>query len=246
MRKAMKAMGAVVLAVAAEMLAIGVVLPATPAYAAATITVADWQMNESAGARVMLDSSGNGINGNIGSAVQTGFQFQGATAYHWVFASPTLPPPKPERLVMVPDSRLNPGTGDYAVTMRFRTTKTFGNIIQKGQAGAKGGYYKWEIPKGVLKCVFRGVNSSGNFIKREVNSPTKLNNGQWHTVRCERTATKVTMTIDGTTTVTSNGPSGSISNTVPLTIAGKSNCNQQSTTCDYFTGDIDWVKIERS
>jgi hypothetical protein len=226
-------------------LAVGVALPATPANAAANITVADWEMNEGSGATVMLDSSGNGLNGTIGSAVQTNFHFDGATGYHWVFTSPTNPPPKPERLVVVGnDNRLNPGTGDYAVTMRFRTTKTFGNIIQKGQAGAAGGYWKWEIPHGVLKCVFRGVNSSGKFIRKELNSPTALNNGQWHTVRCERTSTKVTMTIDGTTTITANGQSGSITNTVPLTIAGKSNCDQVNTTCDYFTGDIDWVKIE--
>jgi laminin G domain protein len=245
MRRIMKAMGAVVVGAAVEMLAVGVLLP-TPAHAAANITIANWQMNEGSGATVMLDSSGNGINGSIGSAVQTNFHFNGATGYHWVFTSPTNPPPKPERLVTVPDSRLNPGTGDYAVTMRFRTSKTFGNIIQKGQAGATGGYFKWEIPKGFLKCVFRGVNSSGNFIRKEVNSPTKLNNNAWHTVRCERTSTKVTMTIDGSTTVQANGQSGSISNNVPLTIAGKSNCDQQSITCDYFTGDIDWVKIERS
>jgi hypothetical protein len=245
MRRAMKAVGAVVLAAAAEMLAVGVALPATPANAAATITIANWQMNEPPGATVMLDSGGNGINGTIGSAVQTGYTFNGATGYHWVFTSPTKPPPKPERLITVADGRLNPGSGDYAVTMRFRTTKTFGNIIQKGQAGASGGYFKWEIPHGVLKCVFRGVNSSGKFLRKEVNSPTTLNNGQWHTVRCERTSTKVTMTIDGTTTVQANGQSGNISNNVALTIAGKSNCNQDTVTCDYFTGDIDWVKIER-
>ena len=32
------------------------------------------------------------------------------------------------------DSRLNPGSDDYAVTIRYRTNQHFGNIIQKGQA----------------------------------------------------------------------------------------------------------------
>ena len=68
-----------------------VVAFAAPASAA---TLADWQMNEGAGATVMVDSSGH-VNGTIGSAVQTGFKFNGATGYHWVFASPTAPPANP-------------------------------------------------------------------------------------------------------------------------------------------------------
>jgi hypothetical protein len=219
--------------------------PVTPAHAAATTTLANWQMNESPGARTMIDSSGNGINGAIGSAVRTGVFINGATGYDWPFSSPTMPPPKPERLVQVADSRLNPGTRDYAVTVRFRTTNSFGNMIQKGQSGAPGGYFKWQIPSGELSCLFRGRSSTGAVLSKSVNSGSKkLNDGAWHTVRCERTADRVTMTIDGTTTRTAIGPSGSISNTVPLTIAGKVNCNQISVTCDYFTGDIDYVKIE--
>ena len=62
---------------------------AAPASAA---TLADWQMNEAPGAHTMVDSSGH-VNGSIGSAVQTGLSVQGAIAYHWAFASPTMPPP---------------------------------------------------------------------------------------------------------------------------------------------------------
>jgi hypothetical protein len=29
-------------------------------------------------------------------------------------------------------------------------------------------------------------------------------------------------------------------------MAGKLNCDQINTTCDYFAGDIDYVKIQRS
>ena len=49
-----------------------VVAFAAPASAA---TLADWQMNEGAGATVMVDSSGH-VNGTIGSDVVTGFKFQ--------------------------------------------------------------------------------------------------------------------------------------------------------------------------
>jgi hypothetical protein len=48
---------------------------AAPASAA---TLANWQMNEKAGASVMVDSSGH-VNGTIGSDVVTGLTFTGAT-----------------------------------------------------------------------------------------------------------------------------------------------------------------------
>ena len=215
-----------------------------PARAATTRTIADWQMNEPAGATVMLDGSGNGIDGAIGSGVITGATYDGATGYRWVFASPTLPPAKPERVIQAYDDRLNPEAGDYAVTLRYRTVQPFGNIVQKGQGGAKGGYFKIENPGGVLTCVFRGVDGSGNFLRKEVNSGTPLNDGQWHTARCERTGDLLRLTIDGAVVDTSTGRTGTISNPRPISIAGKVNCDQVTITCDYFTGDIDYIRIE--
>lgn len=215
------------------------------ARADATTTLADWQMNEPSGATVMADSSGNGIDGQVGSAVLTGNVEGDVTFYKWTHTNPNQPPPKPERLIQVADDRLNPGTGDYAVTIRFRTTRSFGNIIQKGQAETPGGNFKWQIPNGKLQCQFRGFDESGNELKGGVSSgPTPLNDGLWHTVRCERTADMVTMTVDGQVTGRNPGPTGSISNTVPLTIGGKLNCDQVTITCDYFVGDIDFVLIE--
>ncbi|MGH3374318.1 MAG: hypothetical protein ACRDP6_06235, partial [Actinoallomurus sp.] len=105
-----------------------VVAFATPASAA---TLANWQMNEGARASVMVDKAGH-VNGTIGSAIQTGYKFAGATAYHWVFTRPTAPPAKPERIAQANSSTLNPGSGKYAVKLRYRTTKHFGNIVQKG------------------------------------------------------------------------------------------------------------------
>jgi hypothetical protein len=231
-------------AIAAAMLAALVIIAAAPARAA-TATIADWQMNESAGAGTMLDSSGHGINGIIGSAVITGATYGGATGYRWPFTSPTNPPAQPERVVEVPnDVRLNPGNDDYAVTIRYRTTKTFGNIAQKGQGGSPGGYWKIENPAGIFTCVFRGVDSTGAFRRKEVNSGSPINDGSWHTVRCARTASQLTLTIDGVVVDTANGKTGSISNNRPLSIAGKTNCDQVTISCDYFTGDIDYLRIE--
>jgi concanavalin A-like lectin/glucanase superfamily protein len=212
---------------------------AAPASAA---TLANWQMNEGSGATVMVDSSGH-VNGTIGSAVVTGFTFNGATGYHWPFTSPTAPPAKPERIVQASSSTLNPNSGNYTVQLRYRTTKHFGNIVQKGQAGSSGGYFKIENPNGNLTCVFRGTSSSGSFLRRQVVSPTVLSDGAWHVARCARTATALTLTIDGSVVATAHGSSGNITNNRPISIAGKLNCDQITTTCDYFTGDIDYITI---
>ena len=211
---------------------------AAPASAA---TLANWQMNEGPNASVMVDSSGH-VNGTIGSAVVTGFTFNGATGYHWPFTSPTAPPAKPERIVQANSSTLNPGSGNYTVEIRYRTTKHFGNIVQKGQAGSSGGYFKLENPNGQLTCVFRGTNSSGNFLRKQVVSGV-LSDGQWHVVRCSRTATGLTLNVDGKVVATAKGSTGNISNNRPISIAGKLNCDQIHTTCDYFTGDIDYITI---
>jgi hypothetical protein len=221
---------------AAAVLTLAVAAPASAA------TLADWEMNEGSGAQTMIDSSGH-VNGTIGSAVETGVSLMGATAYRWPFTSPTDPPAKPERLVQVKSSSLNPGSGTYTVSLRYETTKHFGNIVQKGQAGSPGGYFKLENPHGQMKCTFRGLNSSGTLVRKAVESPTVLSDGKWHVATCTRTAKAVTLSIDGTVVDTARGSTGSISNTRPLTIGGKLNCDQITTTCDYFTGAIDWVRI---
>lgn len=214
---------------------------AGPARAAASITLVDWQMNESVGATVMLDSGPNHINGAIGSAVSTGTVVSGATGYKWASTQPNQPPTKPERLIQIQDSRLNAGSRDIAVTIRYRSTHKYGNIIQKGQNGTPGGYFKFEQPLGIMACLFKGSNRTV-----AVRSPIATNDGAWHTFRCEKTASSVRMTIDGTLTVKTNGNAGSISNTIPMTIGGKLNCNQDTITCDYFAGGLDYVKIETS
>jgi hypothetical protein len=155
---------------------------------AALSTVASWQMNEAAGTSVMGDSSGHGMTGSIGAHIQTHQTFDGAVGYRWVFRKPEEPPADPQRLVQVANrSALNPGTGTYVVTIRMRTTQDFGNIVQKGQAGAKGGYWKLENPHGVVHCLFRGPSKVGI----NVDSGMAINDGKWHVIRCERTSSGV-------------------------------------------------------
>jgi Laminin G domain len=177
--------------------------------------------------------------------VQTGVNVAGATAYRWTKVHPNEPPAKPERLVLVDDDDLNPGSGDYAVTVRFRTTHSAGNLIQKGQAGARGGYFKLQNVSGKITCLFRGRDSNGNVLSEAVNSGSvALNDGAWHVLTCERLTDRVVMTIDDTRTRRALGPTGTISNGNPLSLGGKWNCDQVKITCDYWSGDFDYVTIK--
>jgi hypothetical protein len=194
----------------------------------------------------MVDSSGNGIDGAIGSAVQTGLVSGTDTFYRWSLVKPTEPPPKPERVIQINNSQLNPGTRDFAVSFRYRTTKPFGNIMQKGQATTKGGNFKFQLPKGNVTCLVRGASG-----QRAVRTVGAYDNNQWHTVRCERTATGITLTVSDDNgnlleTRKLNGPTGDITNNFPMTVGGKISCDQIDVTCDYYAGDIDWIKYEVS
>jgi len=216
-------------------LAIGVVASGGPASAAATVTVGLWNLNEASGARTAVDSSGNGQHGRVGSLVQTGVNSR--TAYR--FPSGTAAPAAPH-LVIVPNSaRLNPGGGDFSVEVRFRTTRAASNVVQKGQAGTAGGYWKVELHKGHATCLFRG----GNGHQVAAGSTTRVDNGAWHTVRCDRTANSVAIVVDGVRQRSTAGSSGSVANTLELAIGGKSRCNQTTVGCDFFTGDIDYVRV---
>jgi hypothetical protein len=224
------------LAVAVGTVAATAVYLATPASAATNTTLALWQMNEAKGSTVLLDSGPNHINGTIGSEVV----LNGAL-HTFGYLKPNTPPAHPGHPDQVSSALLNPGTKDFSITIRMKWTNSFGNIIQKGQSGTAGGYFKWQAPNGLVQCLFRG--STGN---AGVGSGRALNDGQWHVINCTRTATQVTMTVDGVQTGKKVGPTGNISNTSTLSIAGKLACDQIKVTCDYWVGQMDYVEIQTS
>jgi hypothetical protein len=201
-------------------------------------TVALWGMDEGAGAQTMYDASGNGLHGAIGAEV-TALSADGVRGYGFERLEPDTPPTRPRHLVVVSDyADLDPGTRDFGVSLRLRTVDHFGNIIQKGQATVAGGNYKLQIPGGRVQCWFRG--SAGALL---VSAPRPINDGRWHTVQCWRTGDGVALAIDGTRVASRLGPTGSISNAWPISIGGKTDCDQIDVGCDYFAGDIDWIAV---
>lgn len=230
---------ATVLAIAVAVLAMVFGIGSSPAGAQSGV-LADWRMDEAAGATRLIDSSGNGFHGAIGGAVQIG-QRDGSSTYHrWPYISSNAPP-VPARLHVMNQAALNPGTGDYAVEIRFRGTVNDGNITQKGQSGNSGGMWKIELHSGYPTCLFRGSSGNGG-----IRVSTKVTDGKWHVLRCERRATQVVMVLDGVIVGRKQGATGNISNSSNLVIGGKQACDSVTVECDYYRGDLDYVRIDRS
>ena len=219
---------------------------ATPTMAAGRPDpLAHWAMNEGTRAQTMIDRISN-IDGRIGDAVRTGQRIGSATAYRWPDVDPSTPPTRPQRLIVVDDPRLNPGTRDFSVQARFRTSRIHSNMVQKGQASNAGGFFKIEFVRGTVHCRFQGQKRNGELETVTVGSgPRTVNNGRWHLVTCVRTAGRVRMFLDGSLVDNKRklGSGVTIANRVPLTIGGKRNCDQRRVDCDYFSGAIDYVRI---
>ena len=215
-----------------------------PAALVTTGVTALYEMNEPAGTTVMTDSSGNGNHGVVDpTGVESGGVYDGETAYNWVFRLPTEPPASPERVVQVPDDAagsLEPTGQDFTVEVRVRYTDKFGNIIQKGQSATPGGQWKIQAPQGIPSCLFKG--STGQVATKAKGA---LDDGSWHTLTCVLDSTGVTMYVDGLYQSKKAGTTGPIDNSLPVTVGGKINCDQVDVTCDYYTGQIDRIRISK-
>lgn len=227
----------VVAAAAAMVMAV----PLTSGAATDSVYVLDLSLNEPAAATTAVDASGMGHDGDIGSHVV----MNGAYA-DWDRHPPGEGVPYGlEHLITVPDAddgSLDPGAGDFTVEFRFKTKENFGNIMQKGQARTVGGQVKFQIPKGKLSCMFRTPEG----IATATSGATLLNDDLWHDVRCVRTSTSVTLYADGVQVGRKNGFTGNLDNKKPWTIGGKHECDAVIVTCDYFAGEIDYVKMTKA
>lgn len=212
---------AVLPALAAVALSAGPVLGASP--------TALWHMDETSGS-VMVDSSGHGYNGTL-TNVQTGVSgFNGTKAYGFNGTSSK---------VVVPNAAgLNPGTKDLVVSVHVAFTAVPADdydLIRKGLQSTDGGDWKIEIVNvngaAIARCYLRG--SSGSWQKT---TGPNLADGAWHTITCERHATSVQMSVDGTVWKKTK-TIGSLSNSAALSIGAKASGG------DWTKGRIDEVSI---
>jgi hypothetical protein len=213
-----------------------------------TTCVLDLELNDPVGSTAAVDSSGRGHDGQVGNHVKFLTDAAGSFA-RWDRHAPGAGIFYGyDHLISVPDASdgsLDPGTGDFSVEIRYRTKENFGNVLQKGQTRTVGGQVKIQQPGGKITCMFRtptGTATAGS-------GTTLLNDNTFHTVRCDRTPTQVTMYIDGVKKSTSNHATGNLDNAKPWTLGGKLECDQEAgsgaDSCDYYAGDIDYVRISK-
>jgi len=201
--------------------------------------VALWEMNEGPKQSVLHDSTGNGFVGTIGTRIIKNGKYQ-------TFPREDKQAFRPQHIDRIPDNDiLDPGFGDFAVVARFKwgNNRHDINIVQKGQGNPTGGIFKMKTSLksqaiGGIKCLFRG--SAGNSQVESYPNHSPLNDGKWHTVRCERTVDGSSMFIDGVFVDNNPNLAGEISNDWPITIGGNIKCEQY--LCNYWWGKIGYVR----
>jgi len=227
----------------AAALGVGVAVLATTAPAHAAVDRGSWLMNDQvppSGQRgVMDDATANNNNGAVGTRVSMRVPYGSSYGYEFRGSGDVR---NRENVVLVNDSStLDPGTRNVTLSVEVTTTDSNANIMQKGQAGTPGGYYKVEINSGRPGCQFYGTNKEKNYTW-----PTAINNGRPHTIVCKKYGSYITITVDGVTSkpqYTAGAASiGSISNAKQLVIGGKAECGS-GVSCDYFAGKVGSARV---
>jgi hypothetical protein len=182
-----------------------------------------WHMDETAGSTVMHDAIG-GHDGTM-NAVTAGVAGFAGTAF--LFA---------QSFVTVPSAAaLNPGAANFTLTIHLRATQVPAtpdwDLLRKGLFTSAGGEYKVEYqPSGQASCGF--VGSRGT---RELIAGPALNDGQWHTVQCVKTATGIMLVVDGQQ-FSMAGAVGSIANSADMAIGARPGS-------EFFQGSLDEASV---
>jgi hypothetical protein len=216
---------------ASFVLAVVLMLMASPAAWAALLKAADWQMNETSGQ--MIDSSANGNNGIPTEDVRR-------TGSTYVFNGST------SRVVVADNNSLDPAERDITLTARVLVNggaldDDSYDVVRKGLAATAGGDYKMEIkgtsdPRvGQLHCLFKGSGGRVNRVAR-----VDVVDGNWHTLECIKTSTSVVARVDGGKAYTRTGSAGSISNAGEIMVGAKT----ANPLDDRFDGSMDFVSID--
>lgn len=213
----------------AAVLAAAGVLAAAPAQAATTVAL--WNMGDTGS--TMKDASGHGHTGTLHRVGTGAAGYNGGGAFSFTT--------KPAYVTVPSAGDLNPGSSSFGITLHVkypsRPSAAVGDydLLRKGFASTAGGDYKVEIlGNGRAYCEFRG--SAGTVSATSASAPST---GSWHTISCSRTATSVTVKVDGAAT-TRSGKSGTIANSGSLYIGAR-----DSSGGDQYTGTLDAVSLTK-
>jgi hypothetical protein len=136
---------------------------------------------------------------------------------------------------------LNPDGREFAVTVVFRVptdTSTLTDTPNLAQKGFWGDDAQWKMQlkpeKAAVQCRFKGTLGA----RLLTSSVTDVDDGEWHTATCWRSAAQIGVTVDGVDT-SATASTGVIANSRPMLIGAKS----LTSSTDQFTGDIDYVAL---
>lgn len=200
-------------------------MTAAPARAAPTV-VALWHMDETSGSSA-VDASGLGNNGTNTGVAYVGPGFDG-TGGAYAFSSTSM-------VVTAGTPSLNPGTADITLTAHVETSVLPGSvgdydIIRKKQGGQ---IYKMEIlGTGRAYCQFKGTVANG-----VVKGGPNIVDGRWHAIVCAKTASGISLRVDGQAVASKAIVVGSISNSIGVYLGRKPDGT------DAYTGLMDEVSI---
>jgi hypothetical protein len=210
--------------------ALNVSAPSLPATGSAQplSPTALWHMDETSGT-TMFDSVGttNGVIQNVLLGVAgdpatpgTAYQFNGSTSYVSVASTPAI----------------SPGSANVSFTVDLNTGSlpVVGDYDLVRRGAYPGDFYKLEIlQSGQAFCQFRGDANGGT--TKGISAGPMLDDQAWHTVTCTKTATGISVTIDGTV-YPKSVTLGSITDTDPLIIGAHPNS-------DYYNGVLDEASV---
>ena|SRR5215212_999053 len=203
----------------------------TAAASGASTATAVWLMSETSGT-TMTDSSGYGNNGTTDNVTMTG-------ANGYVFD-----PAKRSKVVVHDSATLDPGSKTFSYSVKVKTSRvpasgTDYDLLRKGVTATTGGEYKIEIlnvnGQGRAFCLVKDSQGVGASIK----GTTNVTDGKVHALTCTKTASGLTLKVDGlqARTKTVTGGLGSIANASPVVIGAKT-ATVTGTAGDWYNGAL--------
>jgi hypothetical protein len=135
-------------------------------------------------------------------------------------------------------SDLNPSTSNVTITIHVNSTgappppPADWDLIRKGTYSSTAGEFKMEFQQsGKASC---GFNGTANYA--ELITGPAINNGQWHTIQCVKTASAIKLIVDGQT-FSQAANVGSIVNTASVVIGARPGS-------DWYKGALDEASIQ--
>ena len=199
-------------------------LSTTPSRAGSVAAL--WHMDD---ASVMSDSSGNGNDGTTSAITLETPGYDGTGGAYSFDGSSSV--------VIVPNSdSLNPGSSDVTMVAHAKFTDDPGPTVGDYDLVRKKGkkvQYKMEIIRGARPyCIF-----GGDVDKAAISLRRNLADGEWHTITCSKTSSRISIQVDGGRTKAKTVTIGSISN------SGSVILGREGSTGDWFAGQLDEVSI---